>query len=209
MKSCHEISQSYGQEKALTEVSHTNTTADTTTTSFVDACNELIELGIRFVPSNLCEKHDNVESMERAIEIVVHGQQALKTMQEYLKKAREEPVWVAPFHHDWHGPGWVQYCDTGTIDWIDYFKKQCQLGKYRYHCDLSTTRCCVGCLLMRAKYVVAPLLLFSDAVLNNKKPDVSDLSEEVSIMLGEAIAYAKGENTVFDGSEDGSEELNE
>jgi hypothetical protein len=56
---------------------------------------------------------------------------------------------------------------------------------------------------------VAPLLVLSDAILNNTEPDLVGLSDEVGIMLGEALTYARGEYTDCGGKEAESAELDE
>jgi hypothetical protein len=206
MKSCHEPFDTTGLDKASTEP-----TTNTANIPFIVACNKITELGIQFVPEKLCSQHCDVKSMQCAIGIAMYGQQALTAVQELIKKVQQEPDWTSfvPLHFDFHGPGWGKYCDSGVIDWIDFFEEQCKLARTRYYPDLSTNIGCLGCWLHRGQHYAAPLLMLGDAILNNTEPDFLYLSFEVSVMLGEALAYARGECIDGEDKEEEDDELDD
>jgi hypothetical protein len=116
-----------------------------------------------------------------------------------IQRAEAEPQWQATRHYNWELGDWIRLSDEDdcSIDWIEYFQRECKEAKRRFNCDLTTTMYCqywcVGCWLWRALRSSDAVVVLADAVLNDSAPDHFRFEPEEELLIQEALAYHRGD----------------
>jgi hypothetical protein len=180
----------------------------------LDFQHKLNKLGIKFDPARTCKKHNSTEGFNSAIASAKKGQRAISTVEALIQRAEAEPQWQATRHYNWELGNWVRLSDEHdcSIDWIEYFQRECKEATRRFNCDLTTNMYCyrcVGCWLWWAPRSSDAVVVLADAVLNGSTPDHFRFEPEEELLIQEALAYHRGDLASESDEEDDGDDFYE